>query len=360
MTTSVRGQGRGLPWLGIFHLLVLYVVWSTTYLAIKVAVEPGSGFPPWSMAGSRLVCAGLMLLVIAKVRRHSLRLTRRDVAILAATGLLLWIGGNGMVTWSEQYADSSYAALLVGAMPIWGAVMEGVLDRRRPSFALAAALLVGFAGVAVLTVPKLITSHGADLVAVVALLFAPLLWGSGALLQSRRSVSVSSLVSAGWQQVFGGLMFVVLSLAAREPLPHPTPTALAGWAYLVVVGGLAFFSFVLALQLLPARLVFTYAYVNPVGAALLGWWLLGEPITWWTVLGAALVILGVAGVFRERYRARKANGAADVDVVVATEPIPVSMPLTSTAEALADLGGVAGGTGIEPATSGVGDQRSAN
>lgn len=310
MTTSTPTVRSGLPWLGIVHLLVIYVVWSTTYLAIKVAVTPGSGFPPWSMAGTRLVCAGLMLLVIAKIRGRDLRLTRRDVRIIAATGLLLWIGGNGLVTWAVQYADSSYAALLVGAMPIWGAVMEGVIDRRRPSTTLVGALLVGFLGVGVLTVPKLMASSGSDLIAVVALLFAPLAWGGGALLQSRRSVSVAPLVSAAWQQVFGGAMFLVLSAVTREPLPHPTPAALAGWAYLVVVGGLAFFSFVLALQLLPARVVFTYAYVNPVGAALLGWWWLHEPITWWTVAGAALVILGVAGVFQERYKARRRAATA--------------------------------------------------
>lgn len=343
MATSAPTVRPGLPWLGIVHLLVLYVVWSTTYLAIKVAVTPGGGFPPLTMAGTRLLCAGLMLLVIARVRGRPIGLTRRDVWIIAATGLMLWLGGNGLVTWAEQYADSSYAALLVGAMPIWGAVMEGVLDRRRPSATLMGALFVGFLGVGVLTVPKLLASSGADLLAVVALLFAPLAWGAGALLQSRRSVSVSSLVSAGWQQVFGGAMFLVLAIVAREGLPHPTPSALAGWGYLVVVGGLAFFSFVLALQLLPARIVFTYAYVNPVGAAFLGWWLLHEPITRWTVLGAALVILGVAGVFHERFRARRRAAV-----------------LTSTAEVATDLGGETGGTGIEPATSGVGDQRSAN
>lgn len=371
MTTSVRAArplatsaGHGLPWLGLFHLLVLYVVWSTTYLAIKVAVEPGSGFPPWTMAGTRLVCAGLMLLVIAKLRRHALGLTRRDVAIIAATGLLLWIGGNGLVTWAEQYAASSYAALLVGAMPIWGAVMEGVLDRRRPSLALVGALALGFIGVAVLTVPKLAAASGAAQLAVVALLFAPLLWGSGALLQSRKPVSVSSLVSAGWQQVIGGAMFLTLALATGEPLPHPTPIALAGWAYLVVVGGLAFFSFVLALQLLPPRLVFTYAYVNPVGAALLGWLVLAEPITGWTVLGAALVILGVAGVFNERFRdRRRANSPTAASTAASTTPTSTEAPpppTMTTAEARADLGGVAGGTGLEPATSGFGDQRSAN
>ena len=282
----------------------------------------------------------------------------RPPRLFGWAGLLLWLGGNGLVTWAEQYADSSYAALLVGAMPIWGAVMEGILDRKRPSATLMAALLVGFLGVGVLTVPKLLASSGADLMAVVALLFAPLSWGAGALVQSRRSVAVSSLVSAGWQQVFGGAMFLALALVTREPLPHPTPTALAGWGYLVVVGGLAFFSFVLALQLLPARIVFTYAYVNPVGAAFLGWWLLHEPITRWTVLGAALVILGVAGVFHERFRARRAAAFASTDT--ATTATTATAPATTTAEVDDDLGGGSGGTGLEPATSGFGDQRSAD
>jgi drug/metabolite transporter (DMT)-like permease len=298
MATEGRDVGR---LAGLSSLLVLYTVWSTTYLAIRVAVRPGSGFPPFVMSGTRLLAAGALILAIAVAMRRPLRVSASDAARLAASAALLWLGGNGLVTWAVQYAASGYAALMVGAMPIWTTVIEALLDRRPPTRRVVAALLVGFAGVALLTVPELRHATASSGLAVVALVLAPISWGSGAVLQNRRPVAAAPLASAGWQQILGGAGFLVVSAAFGEPSPQPGPAALAGWAYLVVFGGLAFIAFVQALRLLPTRVVMTYAYVNPVGAALLGWAILGEPITPWTVAGAALVIAGVAGVFRERY-----------------------------------------------------------
>ncbi len=299
--TGGADSGSSLPLGGVAHLAVLYVAWSTTYLAIRVAVRAGSGFPPFYMSGTRLLAAGPFLLLIAIVLRRSLRVSRRDWGTIVGAGLLLWIGGNGLVTWAEQFAESAYAALLIGAMPIWTSVIEAVLDRTWPSPRLALAQAIGFAGVAVLTIPELRVAEGSDLLAVFALLVAPISWGAGAVLQGRRKIEAAPLASAGFQQLVGGFAFILIALAVGEPAPDPTPVAWGGWAYLVFVGGLAFVSFTEALRLLPTRIVMTYAYVNPVGAALLGWWLLDERITWWTVAGAALVVAGVAGVFRERY-----------------------------------------------------------
>jgi drug/metabolite transporter (DMT)-like permease len=298
---SPPAGGRDISPVGLAHLGVLYFAWSTTYLAIRIAVREGSGFPPFFMSGSRLLAAGPILLLIALALGRSLRVSRRDWGTIVAAGLLLWIGGNGLVTWAEQFAESAYAALLIGAMPIWTSVIEALLDRTWPSPRLAMALLIGFAGVAVLTIPELRAAEGSDLLAVLALLVAPISWGAGAVLQSRRKISAAPLASAGFQQVVGGAAFLLIALAVGEPTPNPTPAAWGGWAYLVLVGGLAFLSFTEGLRLLPTRIVMTYAYVNPVGAALLGWWLLDESITWWTAAGAVLVIAGVAGVFRERY-----------------------------------------------------------
>lgn len=295
-----RGAHR---WAGWFHLGVLYVVWSTTYLAIRLAVAEGAGFPPFGMAATRLVVAGALLFVVAAAMRRRLAISRRDLGILAAAAVLLWLGGNGLVTWAEQVADSGYAALLIGAMPIWTAVIEAVLDRRLPTPGVALALAAGFAGVGVLTVPALRGATMTDALPVVALLVAPLSWGAGAVLQNRLKPSATPVVSAAWQQLLGGVIVGIVALGLREPAPDPTPVAFWAWAYLAVVGSLAFLSFVQALKLLPARYVMTYAYVNPVGAALLGWLVLDEPITAWTIAGAALVLAGVAGVFRARYAA---------------------------------------------------------
>jgi drug/metabolite transporter (DMT)-like permease len=283
--------------------MVLYTVWSSTYLAIRIAVQPGSGFPAFWMSGTRVLVAGVLVMLWARWRRESLRINRHDAALLAGSALLLWVGGNGLVTFAEQHAASGYAALLVGAIPIWVTAIEALLDRRLPSAGLVAALVTGFAGLAVLTAPVLATGSRADVVAVLALIAAPISWGCGAVLQQRRPVRLPTRVSSAYQQLFGGLALVLLALLVQEPRPAPTQVAWLAWLYLVLFGSvLAFTSFVSALQLLPTRIVMTYAYVNPVFAALLGYMILGEPITVWTVVGTVLVLAGVAGVFRTRYR----------------------------------------------------------
>jgi drug/metabolite transporter (DMT)-like permease len=139
------------------------------------------------------------------------------------------------------------------------------------------------------------------MLAVLALLGAPITWSAGSVLQSRRAVSLAPQVSAGYQSLLGGLGFLILVLVFREPKPAPTNQAWLAWGYLILFGSvIAFTSFVQMLRLLPMSIAMTYAYVNPVIAVFLGALILGEPITFWTISGAVLVILGVAGVFRDR------------------------------------------------------------
>src|SRR5439155_4133568 len=179
-----------------------------------------------------------------------------------------------------QRANSGYAALLVGSMPIWVAAMEALLDRRMPSLAMMAALCVGFAGVALLAAPVLVTGVPADVAAVVALIAAPISWGAGSLLHQRRPSDLGTLASAAYQNLIGGSALLLIAVVSAEPLPHPIPEAWAAWAYLVVFGSiLGFTAFLQALKLLPMNIAMTYAYVNPVGAVLLGRVVLGEPIT---------------------------------------------------------------------------------
>ena len=288
---------------GLLNLFVVYVVWSSTYLAIRIAVREDSGFPPFAMASLRVLVASAVLLGVAAAARTRLRLSKQELAVLAASAVLLWVGGNGLVTWAEQRAHSGYAALLVGSMPIWIAVMEAALDRKVPSPRLVAALLVGFTGLGLLTAPVLAAGVAAEDAAVLALLAAPISWGIGSLLLKRRPLSVGTLATAGYQNAFGGVALLVAALATGEPIPNPTPEAWTAWAYLVVFGSiLAFTAYVQVLRLLPMSVISTYAYVNPVGAVVLGRLVLNEPITPLTIAGAALVLLGVAGVFREQLR----------------------------------------------------------
>jgi drug/metabolite transporter (DMT)-like permease len=293
---------RSLNTVGLLNLSVVYVVWGSTYLAIRVAVREGSGFPPFMMGAMRVILGGGLLLLWAGLGRKRLRLTRRELLIVAGSGLLLWFGGNGLVVWAEQRAASGYAALIIASTPVWVALIEAMLDRRSPSLLLVASLLIGFVGIGVLSVPILRVSDSGDILSVAALLVASLSWGAGSVLQSRRHVDLTPRVNSGYQQVFGGVGFLFAALVFGEPLPTPTSQAWIAWVYLVIIGSVfAFTAYVQALRLLPTSVVMTYAYVNPVIAVFLGWLILRESITGWTVCGAALVLLAVAGVFRDRF-----------------------------------------------------------
>ncbi len=297
--TASRAPDVPLPLRGLAHLFVVYVVWGSTYLAIRLAVREGSGFPPFIMAGTRVLAASALLFAWAHARGHTLRCSARAMLALAVSGILLWVGGNGLVVWAEQHAHSGYAALLIGTVPLWAALVEAVISRRSPPWMLLVAVVVGFGGLAFLTVPVVRTGSRTEIASVIALLGAALSWSSGSILQRRAGVPLRPTASSAWQHLFAAPVFLGMSLALKEPSPSPTLEAWAAWLYLVLFGSmLAFTSYVTALRLLPISVVMTYAYVNPVVAVLLGWLVLQEPLTWWTAAGAALILLGVAGVFR--------------------------------------------------------------
>ncbi len=294
-------QSSRLSPVGLLNLSVVYVAWGSTYLAIRVAVGPGAGFPPFTLGAMRVIVAGAVLLVWAWLSREHLRLARRELAVLAGSGLLLWLGGNGLVVWAEQRADSGLAALLVATAPLWAAVTEGIIDRRLPSGLLLGSLALGLAGTGLLSAPVVTSGLRVDLLTIAALIVAPVLWSVGAVLQRRHSQTESGRVRSAYQHLFGAVGFIFLVLLAGEPAPTPTPEAWVAWGYLVVFGSIfGFTAFITAIKLLPMSVAMTYAYVNPVIAVALGAIILNEPITLWTLSGAALILLGVAGVFQDR------------------------------------------------------------
>lgn len=284
---------------GLANLFIVYFVWGSTYLAIRIGIRSGSGFEPFWFGGLRVLAAGIILITWGILRGKNVRPSRKDLLVLAASGLLLWIGGNGMVILAEQRVASGLAALVVASTPIWVAIIESILDKHAPSYGFILALIIGFGGIIVLSYPVLSSGVRADMISILFLLIASISWSSGLVLQTRRPVDLSRGVSSGYQQLFGGLFYVIIALIAGEKLPVPTTEAWMAWGYLVVFGSLlAFTSFVSVLQLLPTSLVTTYAYVNPVIAILLGWLILREPVIPWTIAGGLLVIFGVMGIFR--------------------------------------------------------------
>ena len=304
-----RNSERSVTWAGLIHLLVVYVVWGSTYLAIRVAVREGAGFPPFTFGALRVLVAGVLLLLWAGWSRARIKPSRKELWTLAVSGLLLWTGGNGMVIWAEHNISSAYAALLVSSTPMWAVIVETIVDRVAPSALLILSLIIGFLGTALLSFPILRSGTSADFLSVVGLMLASLSWSSGSIFQNRHPVGLGVRASSAYQQLFGSAGFILLALILNEPTPRPTAEAWYAWGYLVVIGSvIAFTSFVQALRLLPTGIVFTYAYVNPVIAVFLGWLILSEPVTVWTIGGASLVLVGVAGVFHQKGSSRRKAG----------------------------------------------------
>ena len=284
---------------GLAHLFVVYFVWGSTYLAIRIGISEGGGFEPFWFGGLRVLTAGTLLILWGLIRGRNIIPSKQDLLVLAGTGFLLWIGGNGLVIIAERQIDSGITALIIASTPIWVAVLDSIIDSKIPSRQVILSLLVGFLGIVTLSFPILTSGVRADLLSILAVVLASISWTSGLVWQTRKPVDLNRIVSSGYQQLFGGIFYTLIALLVGEALPHPTTEAWIAWGYLVVFGSIiAFTSFVTALQMLPTRLVTTYAYVNPVIAVLLGWLILREPITIWTLAGGLLVMLGIMGIFR--------------------------------------------------------------
>jgi len=284
------------------HLLIVYIVWGSTYLGIRVAVQEGSGFPPMIMSATRVFAGSLILIALARfIKKQSLRLTKEEWVVLSISGLALWWGGNGLLAIAEMTVPSGYAALIISCTPIWVAIIESILDKKRPSFFLIISLLIGVAGIAVLNWPAIVAGNLNDLKGLFLLIIAGLSWGAGSIYQKRKNIHTTPEISSAVQQFTGGIALLITSFIISEPTMNPVPSAWWAWGYLIIFGSvIAFTSFVKALKLLPPNIVFTYAFVNPVVAVLLGFIILGEPITPWTFAGATLVLVGVLGVFKEQ------------------------------------------------------------
>jgi len=273
---------------------IVYVVWGSTYLAIRYAIE---GFPPLLSAALRFCAAALLMLGYLAVRRPAvLRATRAQLATAAVSGILLLAGGNGLVTVAEQRIDSGLAALLIACVPLWIVILRALL-RDRPGLATALGVLLGLAGVALIFLPG---GSGAVDVGYAALaVLAALSWAVGSLLVTLRPVPADPLTLTTVQMAAGGAVLLVAA-AARGELSRFAPGDASGSAwfalcYLIVFGSLiAFTAYVWLLRVAPPVLVSTYAYVNPLVAVFLGWALAGEPITRGTLIAAGVILAGVA------------------------------------------------------------------
>ncbi|MBI5838710.1 MAG: EamA family transporter [Chloroflexi bacterium] len=274
-------------------LLALYIVWGSTYLAIRFAVET---IPPFMSAGLRFLVSGAVLLIWRRMAGDAMP-TRNQWKSVAIIGTLLLLGGNGLVSWAEQTIPSGVAALIIGAVPMFLVVAEALRPNGvKPTWRVIVGLLIGFSGIYLLVGPSEFSGNmNLNPLGVTALLIACLLWAIGSIYSKSADLPKSALMMTGAEMLMGSLSLMVVSIVTGElkgfSFAQVSSSSWLGLAYLITFGSMiGFVSYAWLLQNAPISLVATYAYVNPVVAVFLGYLFLREPLTLWTLIAAGIII----------------------------------------------------------------------
>ncbi len=272
----------------------VYILWGSTYLAIRFAIAT---LPPLLMAGSRHVIAGLILYPLARLQTKE-QPTRANWLAAALMGVLLLLGGNGGVCWSEQIVPSGVAALLVASVSLWMVIIEWLRPGgTRPTKRIVIGLVLGFMGLMFLVGPSKLGGRVNPIGATV-LVLASLSWAIGSVSAKHLRLPRSPLLTTGMQSLVGGVLLILASVlfgrGASVRLESVSTRSLLALGYLIVFGSmLGFSAYVWLLHHAPPARVATYAYVNPIVAMFLGWAIAGETIPLRTVFAAAIIIVGV-------------------------------------------------------------------
>jgi drug/metabolite transporter (DMT)-like permease len=292
-------------------LTIVYLVWGSTYLAIRVTV---GALPPMLAMGMRFLAAGILMAAFLALRYGPgvLRVPPHRALSAAAAGILLLTCGNGGVAVAEQTLPSGLAALLVAAVPLWLVCLR-LVTRDAPRRATLAGTALGFAGIAILALPG---SHpaGTRLWGVLVVIGGTLCWALGSFATPRLPMPAHPFVAATYEMLAAGAVLLAGGAATGEArhtdLAAVPARAWVALAYLVVFGSLvAFSAYVWLLGNAPLSLTATYAYVNPVVAVVLGALILGEQVSWPILIGGGVVVAGVGLVVSvERPRRRRARG----------------------------------------------------
>jgi drug/metabolite transporter (DMT)-like permease len=296
----------------ILAFAAIYIIWGTTYLAIRVAV---STMPPFLMAGARFIVAGTVMFLVLRLRGQPMprRLHWRSAFIV---GGFLLVGGNGFVTWAEQEVPSGIAALIVATVPLWMTVFDWSLFKGpRPTRRITFGVFLGLFGIALLVGPSLFDeAGGVGLASWTIMILAPLLWSIGSLLSRSADMPPNILMSTAIEMLAGGALLLLLGLVTGESSQLDinlfTAQSWAAFLYLIVFGSIvAFTAYIYLLQHVQATRVGTYSYVNPIIAVFLGWLILGEPLSARMLVAAAVIVVAVMLIIRQRGQIAQAEEA---------------------------------------------------
>jgi drug/metabolite transporter (DMT)-like permease len=294
-------------------LVAVYLVWGSTYLAIRVVIET---IPSFLSASIRFLVAGAIMYAIGIRRgdRVNDRPTREHWRNATIIGGALLLGGNGLVVVAEHRISSGMAALLVGMVPLWIALFDAVLLRRRISRRAVMGLILGFAGVALLVGPRG-GSSAVDLVGAFTVVCATLSWSLGSLFGRTAALPARPLVFIGMQMLGGGALLLIAGTLAGEwasfDIGSFSFASVSALAYLIFIGAIVgYTAYIWLLRNVRTTIAATYAYVNPLVAVVLGAAILSEEVDIRTAIAGAIIVAGVATIISSPARAEAVVDAA--------------------------------------------------
>lgn len=279
----------------VLAFAAVYIVWGSTYLGIRLAIETLPGF---LMAATRFSLAGLILLTWSLLKGERLVSLRSEWRKALVVGGLLLLCGNGGVTWAEKYVATGLAALLLATEPLWVVILNWILTRQRPNSKVLLGVLIGLAGVTLLVSDGLSQVNGRSYLSLIGagvVVLAGVGWAAGSVYSNRHPISASTSMAAGMQMLSGGGLLLILALVSgdvgRLNLGNASWTSIGAFFYLLIFGSLVgFTAYSWLLNNVTPAMATTYAYVNPVVAVFLGWLIASEPLTPRILLAAAVII----------------------------------------------------------------------
>ena len=318
MVSSSEADSKPSLWLVAIGLATVYLVWGSTYLAIRVAVQT---MPPFLMASTRFLVAGAILATIL-VGLQRFRINRQQLWDNTIIGALLLLGGNGLVSWAQQEVPSGMTTLILSLNPLFVVIADWAVllffrDHKRgakPNVLTFLGLALGFVRLSVLIGPSLVANDSTHLDGdrVLGLIVASLSWCIGSLYTRYAKDPADPFSGAAVQMLLGGLWLLLVSLLFGEPFrtPQISTNSMLAWIYLMLMGSLVTFTtFIWLMKHASPSLVSTYSYVNPIVAVFLGWFILGEPVSPRIFVAGAVIVVGVATItFARSQITKKAFG----------------------------------------------------
>jgi drug/metabolite transporter (DMT)-like permease len=292
-------------------IISVYMVWGSTYLAIRFAVQ---SMPPFLMAGVRFLISGSLLYFVRRIWRDPPP-THQEWRSASIIGIFLLVGGNGGVVWAEQWVVSGVAALLVATAPLWMILMDTLHPRgRKPGPKVLLGILLGFVGIFILIQPFQSMRQGdIHLIGALVLILASLFWSIGSLYSRQAKLPSSPLLGTGMEMLAGGGGLLLLGILSGEMRQWSwgsiSKESWLGLAYLIVFGSwIGFTAYTWLLRTAPTPLVSTYAYVNPIVAVFLGYFIAEEPLTMRILIATVLVVGSVALITITQQKPHRSRG----------------------------------------------------